>query len=253
MVKTSMVTKLFALASVSALTGVLAATGAAGCTTETSEATPTQDAGTTDAKRAPAPQSGDDQAKQLCYKSDPYDATTIPYKKARFLPGSCSAKIKTVLTTLFNETPQMTPDVLHDGLASQESQACADCAVAPDDGDSWAPVVWDGVQLIQNVGGCLEVLTKSEDCGRAYTQWNGCINAVCGRCSTEAEARACVQNVQSTACSDATDALITACGKDVNSYINACAPPGVPGAFEAIIKLCGGTPGSDAGADSGSD
>jgi len=252
MVMTNMVKKLFALASVSALTGLAAATGAAGCTSETSEATPVQDAGTTDAKKTPTLAS-DDGGEQLCYDTDPYDATTIPYKKARALPGSCSANIRTVLGTLFFENPQMTPDELKERLASQESQACADCAVAPDDGDSWAPIVWDGIHLIQNLGGCLEVLSGKEECGRAYTQWNGCLNVVCGKCTTQNEALECLQNVQTTACSDATKALITACGDDVNSYIDACAPAGKPSAYEAIIKLCGGGPDLDAGSDSGSE
>ncbi len=243
--------KLFALASASALTGLLAATGAAGCTTETTETTPTQDAGTSDAKKTPTLVS-DDGGDQLCYQSDPFDATTIPYKKARVLPGSCAPNLPTVLDLLF-ATPQVTADALHDGLANEISQACADCAVAADDGDSWAPVVWDGVQLIQNIGGCLEVVSGSENCGRAYTQWNGCLNTVCRKCTTQNEAAACLQNVQSAACSDATQALTTACGNNVNSYISACNPPGKLGVYEAIIKLCGGTPASDAGSDSGSD
>ncbi len=251
MVTRRMFTKLFALASVSALTGLLAATGAAGCTTETNETTPKEDAGTSDANKPPVLAS-DDGGDQLCYKDDPYDATTIPYEKARVLLGSCGANLPNVLDLLFANS-QLTADELHDGLADQISQACADCAVAADGGDSWAPVVWDGVQLIQNLGGCLEVVSGSEDCGRAYTQWNGCLDTVCGKCSTQTEATACLQNAQSTACSDATQALTTACGNNVNSYINACFPPGKPGLYQAIIKLCGGTPASDAGSDSGTD
>jgi len=250
-----MVKTLFALASVSALTGLLAATGAAGCTTETNETTPTQGAGTTDAKKPPRLASDDDgnQGEQLCYKTDPYDATTIPYKKARVLPGSCSASLPTVLNVIWSSNPLLSPDELHDELAIQESQACADCAVAPDDGDSWAPVVWDGIRPIENLGGCMEVLSRSEDCGRAYTQWNGCINTVCANCSSEAEAAECSQSAQSAACSAATQSLVTACGNNVNSYISACFPAGKPGVYQSIIKLCGGKPASDAGSDSGSD
>ena len=246
-----MLKKLFALAGVSALTGLPAVTGAAGCTTETIEAAPKDDAGTTDANEPPVLAS-DNGGDDICYKDDPFDATTIPYEKARVLPGTCGANLPKVLDLLF-ANPQLTADALHDGLADQISQACADCAVAPDDGEGWAPVVWDGVELNENLGGCLEVVSGSEDCGRAYTQWMGCLNTVCSKCSTQAEVAACNQNTQSTACSDATQTLTSACGNNVNSYISACFPAGKPGLYQSIIKFCGGTPASDAGSDAGSD
>ncbi len=240
MVTTSRVNKLFALASVSALTGLLAATAAAGCTSET-----VADA-TIDASPPPnAEEAGD----LRCYKDDPFDATAVPYKKARVIPGACSENVTKVLDPFFS-SKDVNLDQVQRALQTKESMDCSNC-VFGSDGDSWGPFAISGDRLIINIGGCIEVVSGSEACGRAFHQLDGCLSSVCKGCTSE-DRSLCQQHVEGTACNDASQALVTACGGQVNlsSYIRECIKSVKYDIYGPILKLCVGSgTASDAGSD----
>jgi len=255
MVTTNMFKKVFALVSVSALTGALAASGAAGCTTATSETTPAQDAGTPDATKGPAVAPSADGDAPLCYTEDPVDLTQFPYEKARVQPGKCSANVGKVVDAFANANPDFTAAELMDELVNEESQECADCVFAQDDGESWGPIVLVGNRVkAVNFGGCIEVVSGSEECGKAYQQWNMCLTQVCQNCRTNDERSECSQGAQATACKDATVALTNACGENFDSYRAACFRPGHADIAGPIVKLCGTSrTAPDAGSDGGQD
>ena len=248
-----MVKKLFALASVSALAGLVSAAGVSGCTTETVTQGGGGDAGSSDAKKDSKgtvdTDSGEEEDPPLCYKEDPVDATGIEYKAARVKAGSCTTNVDKVLEDLIAANKEATFDDLKAALAKDESQECADCVFAEDDG-TWAPIVTKSGKVDNiNLGGCLEVVSGNEDCGKGYTQWNACLESVCAKCEDD-DAQACGQDAQSTACKEATEAFGTACGSSVNAYIKECFEPGKPSILGPIHKLCvtGGVP-KDAGPD----
>jgi hypothetical protein len=223
-----MVKKLFALASVSALAGLVSAVSAAGCTTTETQTTPGEDSGTADAKKdsknvTPEDDAGEEPS-DLCYKEDQVD-TSKPaegYKNPRVQPGACEPGVTKVIEDLFDANPSGVKFTdIKDALA--DDPGCAECAFGKEADAEWAPLVeaTSGQGFIQNGGGCVAVVSKNEDCGKAYFEWDLCLNFACTDCEGS-DQQSCVSAVQSSACKDQTDALGTACGKDVNNYLKAC-------------------------------
>ncbi len=237
-----MVRKLWALASVSALAGLMSAVGAAGCSETTVQQGPSDDGGTDAKTKADAKgRVGDDEepAVESCYKDDPIDVSTSPYKPARVQPGSCTAAVFDVIKdALAAGGGQTTFSALKDAISAEESAKCAECVFA-EDGDEWAPIVTSGETIVaQNFGGCFEMLTGKASCGKAVQQWNGCLTKACEKCE-DAERKTCPQDVQKTACKDSTDELIKECGANINTYLKSCfAPKYVISVGGSIQELC---------------
>ncbi|MBX3264682.1 MAG: hypothetical protein KIS78_11875 [Labilithrix sp.] len=217
-----MIKKVFALASVTALTGLVVAVAAAGCTNE--EVAPSvDDGGTVDVKRPPTQpiDDGGDPEDDKCYAETAVDVSGVKYQAPRIQPGACTDGVFKVIDDLVAAKNDATFADLKAAIAAEESTPCAEC-VFGEDGDTWAPVVESAGKVIAlNGGGCVAIVSDKEDCGKAYYQWDLCLGTACKDCSGS-EGADCYREAQATACKGASDALLGACGNDVNTYINAC-------------------------------
>ncbi|MBX3205660.1 MAG: hypothetical protein KF764_11375 [Labilithrix sp.] len=234
-----MMKKAFALASVTALTGLVVAVAPAGCTPD--EAAPTDDGGgVADVKRPPPSQIGDDEddpGGEKCYAEKALDVSGVKYQAPRIRPGACTEGVLKVIDDLVAGNKNATFQDLKAAIVAEESTSCAEC-VFGEDGDTWAPVVESAGKIVAvNGGGCVAIVSAKDDCGKAYYQWDECLGTACKDCSGS-DRSVCLEAVQSTACKGASDALLGACGKDVNAYINACFKPGEIAVKGPIREQC---------------
>lgn len=257
------------LASIAVLMGAVMAIGAAGCSNEDDGvAAPDVDAGATDAGRdRSAPNNGDDdddEPAESCASKDPVDVTTVPYAKALRSPGACSTAEVATLSSYYDLNVSTLSIA---GWAGSVSEACAACAFTASDADEWGPLLFQGDSFVgANRGGCLEIASEKEACGRAYEQALRCMLVAClptsqggfGTCRTQSEFDACRTDRASLLagpCADAYASLQTECGASLSTYEQACTPSGAKYVFQGTIPAhCGGTaPGGDgdAGADGG--
>lgn len=221
-----MVKKAFALASITALTGMVIAIAAAGCTSN-DDVTPVEDGGSKpDVREPPPPEDDDDDdgGDGKCYDEKPLDVSGVKYQPPRIQPGACTENVLGVIDDLVATKQDATFDELKAAIVAKESTACAEC-VFGEDGDTWAPIVQkDGKVIAVNGGGCVDLVSEKVDCGKAYYQWDLCLNTKCSKC-TGSEASSCFKEAQSTACEAASAALVAACGGnevEVNKHLSAC-------------------------------
>ncbi|MBX3210351.1 MAG: hypothetical protein KF764_35290 [Labilithrix sp.] len=263
-----MVSRVFGLAGIAVLAGAVMAVGAAGCSNEDDGATATDvDAGTTDAGRdrfVPDDGDDDDEPAESCASKDPVDVTTVPYAKALRSPGACSTAEVATLSSYYDLNAS-TLSVA--GWAASVSEACAACAFTASDAEAWGPLLVEGDSFVgANRGGCLEIASEKETCGRAYEQALRCMLVAClptsqggvGTCRTQAEFDACRSDragLLAGPCADAFASLQKECGAALNSYERACTPSGAKYVFQGTIPAhCGGTApegDGDAGAADG--
>ena len=89
-----------------------------------------------------------------------------------------------------------------------------------------------------NRGGCIELASGNEACGRAYQQFQDCtIDACLKDCQTQAEFTKCRQDatVLTTSCKSAFDSLKSTCGEsNIGAYEQKC--KGTTYTFEGPIK-----------------
>lgn len=257
-----MVSRVFTFAGIATFMGALVTTGAVGCSNDDGAAATTADAGSTDARAdrvVPEPVE-EDEGHESCASTHPIDVGAIHYSKAATSPGACSSAEVAALAKYYEE---------HDlkGLslatwAATVSETCAACVFTDHDAEEWGPLlVEDDAFAGVNRGGCIEIQSKSEACGSAYTKVLACMIAMClppsaggsSTCSTQAELNDCRNEVLTTgACADAYATLQEECGSaNIETYERACNPEGATVGFEgAITAHCGGTR-PDAGADDG--
>lgn len=156
-----------------------------------------------------------------CLNTNPIDQTQIPYVKAApRQPGACTAQDVTTIGTYY-KTNGPTPTFTTTAWASSVSAACSACVFTPNEtaapAQAWGPIVTKGDKIDAiNRGGCIELVSGSEACGRAYQQFQGCLVQACrnAECSDAQKVAACRQDqrVYSTSCKGAVEALIGACG-----------------------------------------
>ncbi len=265
-----MIKKLFALASVTACAGLISAASAAGCTsTEIVEVPADAAGGSTDARRPSTgtgrPVTGDEQPEDTtCLAKDPIDATKYPYlKSAAPKKGACKPAEATALDAYYKE--QGSKVAISDWIAgAQLSETCAKC-IFTDISDGKTPTTWSPLLAKDdklgetNRGGCIEIVSGSFDCGRAYQQYSKCLVDACTKdCKTQAEYQACRTDpdVLTVICKDVSDAVITACGPktELSKFEAACKNAAY--AWQGPVKiLCVTGPATvpDAGADAGAD
>ena len=260
-----MVSRIFTLAGIATFMGAVIAAGAAGCTNDDAGATATDvDAGATDAARdrfvPPTGGDDDDEPAESCAAKDPIDAAKIPYAKAARSPCACSSDEVTALAEYYRE--QNPGNLSVADWAATVSESCAACAFTAIDAETWGPLLVEGDKLAGvNRGGCIELASKSEACGRAYEQVITCMVVMClppaqggsGTCSTQAEFNACRDEVVGTGpCAEVYAAVERECGSNLGDYERACTATAGKYSFEATIPAhCGGTADADAGADGG--
>jgi hypothetical protein len=269
--------KLFVLASVTALTGFVAA---AGCSsTETiSLGTDAGGGANTDAKKSTSSSSGkpagdddDDDGggtatTKSCLSTDPIDQTKYEYIPAITpVKGACTDTDTAAFSAFYKAHGADASFKVTDWMATV-SQGCSSCIFTTEPGDGgaapeWGPIVVkpnaQGVLSIDTVnrGGCIEVVSGSASCGRAYQQYQDCtLDACLKNCKSQADFNACRQdaNVLTTSCKDAFTAVKTVCGSQtvIQGYEAQCKGPTYT--FEGPIKIMcqvGATPPTDAGPD----
>lgn len=269
-----MVGRAVSLAGIATLMGAIAAAGAVGCAndddglaaTDVDAGTKAQDAGR-DVFVPPSDDDDDDERPESCASKEPVDATKIPYTKALRSPGACSRDEVETLVKYYDEQDPNKVSVA--SWAATVSDTCAACAFTVADADEWGPLLVEGDKFVGvSRGGCIEIASGKEACGRAYEQTVSCIVLSClppaqhgfggfGTCATQSEFDACRAEVLGTGpCAVAYAALQQECGSDFSAYEEACrAPAGSPAggryAFEGTIPAhCGGS-APDEGADAG--
>lgn len=262
-----MVNRVFTLAGIAALMGTVMTAGAVGCSNDDDGAATTDvDAGTTDAGRdrfVPPGSDDDDEPVESCATKDPVDATKIPYAKALRSPGACSsAEVATLVKHYGEQDPN---NISAADWAATVSEGCAACVFTAPDAEEWGPLLVEGDRFVGvNRGGCVELASESEACGKAYEQALRCMIVAClpssqsgfGTCRTQAEFDACrtdTGGLFAGPCAGAYAALQQECGSALNTYERACTPSGAKYIFQGTIPVhCGGTaPDGDAGADDG--
>lgn len=244
-----MMKKMFALASVTALTGLVAAVAASGCSSTTSVSgdeggTSVSEAGT-DAKKPIEAGEEPDTGPATCPTTDPIDATTAPWKPPAVAQGSCTEKMIVDLVA-FVDANKSTP---YADLKKQITDpTCAACLFVKD-GDKWGAFVEkaDGSFLRNNFGGCVAVTSGKEACGKAFSQFDDCLNVACQDCADDAATSKCQTAAGKGACKDGAAAFVKEC-TDATA-VTACDDLAQTYTFEAASRaLCVGTgDGGDGG------
>lgn len=246
-----MMKKLFALASITALTGLVSAVGVAGCSETVTDTTPTPDAGPdpvkpkVDASTQPDDDDDDDET-VTCATKDSIDATKFPYKKAEQVSGACTADELKKLTDWFAGKANASEEIKASAWKAEVSDACGECIFSAEEDDAWGPIIVKDDKLdFVNEGGCVEIASGKESCGRAWEQVNKCLLEACLlECKTQEEFDVCRREggdaILAGPCKDSLTVLQTECGSNVTSYISAC--EGKAWTFEGpMAKQCGGT------------
>ncbi len=256
-----MVRKIFALASASALTGLVATVAAAGCS-ETEKgpgAQPTADAGA-DAKppRPPTTTPPEEEVEptepETCMVKDAIDATKFPYTKAERSKGACSEKEAQAISDFFKETTDADKEVLVSEWGKSVSPKCATCVFSDGTGATWTPIISKDDKLDSvNRGGCIEIQSGKEACGRTYQQATQCrLDACLTNCKTQGEFTACLQDASAIftgPCQVSFDAMMKECGSNLGAYETACS--GKAWTFEGPITVQCVTGGTKSEADGG--
>lgn len=251
-----MAKRLLALASVTALTGLVAAASASGCAPQSSskqQSTSTNDpadAGNKSPDDAGSEDRGDAAPTPAtsCMLTEPIDATKYPYKKAGVTKGACSDQELADLTKFFS-------DHANEGFKASDwaksvSAECAACAFSDGSGATWTPILTKNDELdTVDRGGCVEVVSGSEACGRSYQQVTDCLVDACyTKCRTADEYFACLNDTPAVftgPCKGAYEQMNQDCGNDLQKYEEACSSDNFT--FEGPIKvMCieGGAPAS---------
>ena len=251
-----MMKRIFALASVSALGGLTAASAATGCSSDEPAGSRPTDAGI-DVNRGrdagPAVDPTEPEEPESCLSTEPIDATRFPYARAMRSAGACTEDDLKAISTFFKEKTNAGEDVVVSEWSKEVSEKCAKCAFSTIDATEWAPILVKEDRLENvNRGGCIEVLSGSEACGRAYQQVTECrLEACLAKCKTQDEFTACLQDAQGIftgPCKASYDVMDKECGNNLGAYENGCR--GTEWTFEGPIKvqcITGGGPKTDAG------
>lgn len=245
----------FALTSLASMAGLVVVLVGTGCaadstqsTTDSNEPAKGDTTATPPKKPAPAPapaptsgggdtkpSGGDDGAATTCMDTKPYDATVVKFHPPSVKAGSCTTDdIKTVSDSL--RGAQVVIDDVKNNLA-KKSKTCGDCVFGHAEDEKWAPVVLDGSNAFLNGGGCVSVVSEKVECGKAYQQWNTCLNDVCAACTDATEASKCKTDAQQGPCGAASKVLGDSCGSNVNDYLQKCFGSNPVGTV--VEQLCG--------------
>jgi hypothetical protein len=251
-----MIKSLFAISSLVSMAGLAVVCVGAGCSDNapqtTAAATEPEDGGKKP-PRTPTPPEAPDDGNQdgastepitTCMDTKPFDATTVPYKSPAVKAGSCTTADIKVFDDYIRDNPQATFEDVQATMTKQ-SKRCSQCVFGSSADEKWAPVVLDGTNVTFNGGGCVSVVSGKDACGKAYQQWNTCLNHVCAACTDQTENSKCKNDAQgaSAPCGAASTTLFQACGSNVNSYLKKCFGSGLGTVLE---QLCG-PPAKDGG------
>jgi hypothetical protein len=233
-----MASKLFALAGFTGLTGLVFTVAAAGCSSSTTSSGGGDDSGTaTDAKKDSSTTKPDadegDTGPATCPTTDAIDTSAYPWKPPAVDLGKCTTDDlnKFVAYLDANDTATYADWKTKSGV----STTCAGCLFGPD-GTTWKPFVEDNGDLAElNVGGCIQIASGKEACGKSYQNWFDCRFEACADCPDDSNTLSkCLSAASKGACKAANDNVITQCGQEITDYQDACS--GDKFVFEGPIK-----------------
>lgn len=229
----------FVLGCVGVLAGIASAAGVIGCSSSdpSNDTATLSDAGTdSGGKQTTTPEAGSS-ADDSCIDTTPYDATALPFKPPRMMPGSCTDDDRAYFVDTMSANATLAQAQT---LMQKRSPDCAACIFAPD-GDTWAPIVMlDNGEHIENIGGCFAAVSGNVACGKAYQAAIGCATQACASCTDDQMEGCGIQIKYEGAVCDATYSnYVVECGPDPDAISRRC----VTGTFTvegSIIRLCGG-------------
>jgi len=176
-----------------------------------------------------------------CLDPTPINAGLFPYKKARVTPGACTNAELNTLSSYFTTQTDNGVDPSVAQWSAQVSARCAQCVFSDGTGTTWTPIITAGDQLSNvNRGGCLEVKSGKESCGRAYQQATECrVEACLSLCQTQSEFNQCLSDTDGIfgpggPCKPILDVMSLECGANFGAYETAC--QGTNWSFEGSIK-----------------
>lgn len=249
--------KVFALGSITALVGMASAAGCSSTGLLEPDGSQRDAAPDATSERRPVPRPQDDVdpwPSPRPAQCEPIDATKFPYTKALKAAGACTDDERKAIGAYFKAKTDANEEVSVAAWSKEVSATCAACAFGAEDAGAWSPILVKADQLENvNRGGCIEIVSGSEDCGRAYQQAVECRIEACRKCpKTQDEFAECVGDEASysgVACKDAFDGMRTACGDGLAAYRDAC--KGTAWTFDGPIRVQCITGGVDPDAGDG--
>jgi hypothetical protein len=242
-----MVKKIYAMASLSALSGMVSAASTTGCSNEENKAAATADASaspsaTQDTKPASKPDAGEDvDQEQSCLATEAIDATRFPYSRAKRSAGACTTKELDAMSAFFGDKARKGEDVVISDWAKTVGDSCAKCVFSEKTASEWGPVLVKDNKLDNvNRGGCIEIASGKEACGKAYQRVAECRLEACSQsCTTADEFTSCLSDIEKIfvgPCKGAYDTLEKECGTDgLAKYETACR--GASFTFEGPVRV----------------
>lgn len=183
-----------------------------------------------------------DSGPATCLDPTPIDQTQFRYQRAVApVKGACAAKELNAFSAYYKAHGN-DDDFTMKAWADSVSNTCSACIFTDETKGpvkAWRSIIIadDELQKV-NRGGCVEIVSGSVACGRAYDQFQECTLAACtSRCTTREDFSACRQDptVLTTACKDAFEAVQKQCGDDIGSYETSCR--GTTYTFEGPIRV----------------
>lgn len=246
--------RIFALASVTALTGLVASATSAGCSSSDSPGTTTGDASVPDVREAKAPfdasEPEEDAGPSNCPITDKIDAKMFPWKPPAVAQGSCTDDEIKTLAKAVDDNAKITYADLKKAVPNV---TCNKCLFGPESGMKWTAMLEDGKGEFSrhNFGGCVAVLSGSDDCGKAFSQYDECLNTACDMCADQTAFDKCSTPASKGACKQSLADLQSICGDKIDA-VSGCQDLSVKYLFESAARaLCVGT--GDGGVDGGDD
>jgi hypothetical protein len=176
-----------------------------------------------------------------CLDTTPINATLFPYTKAGVTANACTNTELANLSAYFKTKSDLGQDVVISQWSTVVGASCAKCVFGASTGTTtWTPILTAADQLeAVNRGGCIEVKSGKESCGRAYQQATDCrLEACLTICQTQAEFTSCLQQgaaIFTGPCKHAYDKMDLECGANLATYETGC--KGTSWTFEGPIKV----------------
>jgi hypothetical protein len=226
---------LFALAGFTALTGLVFTVAAAGCSSSTTSPGTDTDSGGSDAKKDVVKVDAEDPdtGPATCPTTAVIDTSAYPWKPPAVDLGKCT---QGDLTSLVNYLDANANSTYADWKTKAGiSATCQGCMFGPD-GTTWKPFVEASGSLSElNVGGCIQLASNNEKCGKSYQNWFDCRFEACADCPNDQTSLSkCLSAASKGACKAANDNVLTQCGSTIGDYETACS--GDKYVFEGPIK-----------------
>jgi hypothetical protein len=262
---TDMVKRLLGLAAVTGLAGIVLAASASGCSTTEIVQQPIADSGQAEVRSPTLNPDASESQIPTCELPVPSNLDSIPYEPPTIAAGACSQADITSVESLISSNPSATFADILKTLQASANKGCAACVFGPDTDAGPAPTTWPAIVLLTTNdanqtavpvtgGGCMQIISGNQNCGKAFDEYYFCLNYVCSACSSQTEFDTCGNDATTPtgACAPAIQSMQQACGTNFSTYLDTCFPQADPADFIGSMRaqcVAGGAGISDAGHD----